>query len=407
MVSCSWQKMAKCHRHVNGGLISPAEKVLGNEDLLYEILLLVASKSLLRHQCVSRQWGSLISDPCFVRLHTQKVTSVASSAIFLVGECTKSPIYLSKMENEYQIVETNPLDMEEKLLNRAKSGLFIRHSCNGLICIACPVDKLYSIESFWCQVYNPCSRCFASNPRPCSNQVSGYLAAMNLAFNPLESDHFKIIGIWEDMIKFSFFIYSSKTNSWKDTGVSLDARYYTYNFGDYGESQYFFRNGVFLNGNLHWVSNTKSFLCFDTIGVRFEPMPCTPVSSDGRNIRYFGAYGGRLHLIENKHNQAMIFNVMEMRNDYSEWYVKSKVDINFVTKIYPRVMGEYGYLNILSLMWVKDEQQKMKLMLSVPGKIISCDVDEETVTELFDVQPERSYYKSYHVYDHFESLFKF
>ncbi|CDP16130.1 unnamed protein product [Coffea canephora] len=44
-----------------------------NEDLLTQILLKLPPKSLLRFQCVSKQWLSLISDPVFRRRHSSSI----------------------------------------------------------------------------------------------------------------------------------------------------------------------------------------------------------------------------------------------------------------------------------------------------------------------------------------------
>ncbi|XP_019244550.1 PREDICTED: uncharacterized protein LOC109224425 [Nicotiana attenuata] len=89
------------------------------------------------------------------------------------------------------------------------------------------------------------------------------------------------------------------------------------------------------------------------------------------------------------------FYILELEVNYSGWFVKYHVNLDFLPNLYPVMVNqemnppeEYAYTNVFStICFLDDEKDKARLLLSIPGKIISYDMNDEMIEELADVKP--------------------
>ncbi|KAK4489395.1 hypothetical protein RD792_005204 [Penstemon davidsonii] len=124
---------------------------------------------------------------------------------------------------------------------------------------------------------------------------------MGLAFDPAKSPHYHVVCVHEctkngDLL-FRIHIYSSKTGSWKICGNP-------------------FSSPLISAPAVHW-NWTKRF------------------------IYYFGESCDHLHFIVACQYEIR-FDVYEMKRDYSEWFVKYKVDLSQVVAAYPEMIRDYN-----------------------------------------------------------------
>nr|XP_033513135.1 F-box protein At5g07610-like isoform X3 [Nicotiana tomentosiformis] len=170
-----------------------------------------------------------------------------------------------------------------------------------------------------------------------------------------------------------------------------------YDCDEYGGADLCFYYGVFWNGAVHWVSQTGPFLCFEVGNCSFRQMPTPPIPEEQwhRNIEYFGECGGHLHLIHHNDNQSTEFDILELEVNYSGWFVKYHVNLEFLPNLHPVMVNqetnppeEYAYTNVFSMIcFHDDEKDKARLLLSIPGKIILYDMNDGVIEELADVKP--------------------
>ncbi|KAK4355355.1 hypothetical protein RND71_024326 [Anisodus tanguticus] len=236
------------------------------------------------------------------------------------------------------------------------------------------------------------------------------IVAMNLGFDPSKSSNYKIVCIVRDKLElFRFFIFSSDTTIWKESGQVR---------GDF-----YFGRGVFLNGVIYFVSKHSHFLYFDLDNESLEIMPSSsvPEGRNGGKIKYFGESAGKLHLIEENVLRPTLLNVFELEKDYSKWFVKYVVDLDDLTHVFPlMVINEPESLDVIGyqfdvLCFIDGEKEgKTILVLSLPEKMISYDIKSMSIKELLKVPLEELHlsmegflvynYKWYHAYKHIETL---
>lgn len=102
-----------------------------------------------------------------------------------------------------------------------------------------------------------------------------------------------------------------------------------------------FKNGVFWNGAIHWLSDWGDSLCFDVEEEQMRDIPMPSGNDDVRLYRYFGESGHHLHLVEVYGSENLQFDVYEMERDHSGWFVKYRVDLNPVAAAFPETVRGY------------------------------------------------------------------
>jgi len=117
------------------------EMLILPQELIAEILSLLPVESLVRFQCVSKAWFSLINDPYFIKMHLH----TNRQRIFLIGKECKSAAnswrgerYLVNISNEDRLgdpVKIFPPFPSFYRPENIKYRTSVIGSCNGLVCI--------------------------------------------------------------------------------------------------------------------------------------------------------------------------------------------------------------------------------------------------------------------------------
>ncbi|CAI9098935.1 OLC1v1035674C1 [Oldenlandia corymbosa var. corymbosa] len=284
------------------------------------------------------------------------------------------------------------------------------HSCNGLVAIA--LKNHFGGVFFY--VYNPttCHRRLLPQlyarvtyfpkrsakydcPMICP-QASDLFVDLNIAYDPLKSDNYRVVYVWYDDWWFRVAIYASETGDWLDANCNLD--YY---------SDIIDWKGILWNGDLHWVSSKWFTICLDIENGCEKHIPailpkvavCIPEDPQSLKswpeIIFFGVSGGDLCLIGLKEPKSFLFDVFVMELDYSCWNVKYCLDLSPLGTLYPLMVCEENdphnewFRCKLSVLCCADEKgEEPELLISLPGKIVSFDTKAILVKEIADVAPE-------------------
>ncbi|XP_026404815.1 F-box protein At5g07610-like isoform X1 [Papaver somniferum] len=246
-------------------------------------------------------------------------------------------------------------------------------------------------------VYSPVTKHFKVLSRPQVNE-HGYLwiCSASLAFDPLQSPHYKVVCIWRnDMVNHHIEIYSSSTDSWWVSGCPVPA-----------PKIMFYTSGVFWNGSLHWISlrNFSFYFDIDQDLIKVMPMPPTNPGIDKIRVEYFGVCQGHLNLIQTSGSSITRFDILEMESDYSGWNVKYHVNLEALTALYferPELLNHSRF----SVLLVHEEEESSSLVLQIQDKIISYDIRSCRFIKLHDLsQIHGNVSKLYRYYDAYQYI---
>ncbi|XP_027154962.1 F-box protein At5g07610-like [Coffea eugenioides] len=372
-----------------------------NEDLLTQILLKLPPKSLLRFQCVSKQWLSLISDPVFRRRHSSRIRRYPTTDfLFFSSDSYRNEIDLLSFSGDWVDSVGN---VSSPLRYSLEGEILSLQSCNGLLCIQFMVNDI-SRELI---VYNPTTCKHRSIPWPYAESIPLVIRYTNIAFDPVKSDYYKLVCVGVDLngTFYRFLVYSSEAGVWS---VSRDA------LGMDSDSAYYFGKGVLWNGDVHFLGSDCCTLCFDIENECLQPStPRIPTNLEvvGRwDIRYFGETGGNLYVICLNKPKAMLFDVFALKRDYSQWVVKYRVDFAPLITCYPE-MKNRGFHTPCFV--VDKEGKKARIVILVEDKFIYYDIHGMFVKELVEVVPvyaevggwgDSTWYRWCEAYQHVDTL---
>ncbi|XP_059669334.1 F-box protein At5g07610-like [Cornus florida] len=352
---------------------SPADEVASNDDLLIEILIHLPVKSLLQFKSVSKRWLSLITSP---HLSNRRYPYPCTpSGLFLRPLCG-NPFNHHILEEEFI-----PIDNRGNLTSAPfgacsyfpdLSSVRILDSCNGLLC--CSSSSRVECEENY-HVYNPTTKQFITLPEP-GQGVQRNIDCLSLAFDPSKSTDL----VYREC--FQIEIYSSETRRWRKSVELFNAGYAQ------------FDNGVYWNGAINWISSWGYWWYFNIDHDRLGTMPMQPHCDERfkRPFRYFGKSHDHLHLVEIYFMTQ--FDVYEMKRDYSEWFVKYRVDLEGVVSAFPEMilnhfdpldLESYAF-SILSLVRGERDEESF-LVLHTPGKVLRYNIADKTFKKLCDVGP--------------------
>ncbi|MED6221957.1 hypothetical protein PIB30_059762 [Stylosanthes scabra] len=227
------------HKHRHRHRHSSGDAVLGDEDLLTEILLRLPVKDLLRCKCVCQKWKSLISEPQFCYRHTLGLCPKHNPDLYPSGimvrpsSRTLEKVHIIPFTNNTKKRFNQHLDVHNKLDGQLR--YYVLGSCNGLLLWNSSSKK--SRSSRRRELVQECSSFYVSNP------TTGYCVRIDrfghddsnasrskpyLVFEPCKSPHYKVIffdkvvGDREDdelTTKTKLCVYSSETGSWSKHDV--------------------------------------------------------------------------------------------------------------------------------------------------------------------------------------------
>ncbi|KAF7152842.1 hypothetical protein RHSIM_Rhsim01G0014100 [Rhododendron simsii] len=332
---------------------SPAEEVIANNvDILTEILLRVRAKSLIRFKSVSKHWFSLISSSQFSTTHSRRNPKPSISGWFFSWKSIPlyHPIY-------------NPIPQT------------ITHSCNGLL--------LYEFAYLTPPVYmvcNPTTGKYALIPKPIEFSSGPKLLRLwgssYLAFDPSKSPRYKVafVGFYPGILNIHIYIYCSESASWKQILAPGTRRGHT----------------AICGGVIHWLNDDNIVVGFDVYSEKMIKMPNAPKMLCDFYIRYFGGCGGRLILILDRNPDEVEFKILEMDKDYGSWTMECEFHLRDVMSALQPIAPYSGKkFSILSV--VEEEEEKgYSLILALPGKVVSYNLQLKTWNVLRDAAPGES-----------------
>ncbi|KAK3219044.1 hypothetical protein Dsin_013014 [Dipteronia sinensis] len=352
---------------------SPKRTHVLMNDEMFNILVRLPLKSLLQCKCVCKWWQNLISDPVFISNYSRQHPQYQVSGFYL-----EKYLFL-QLHSELLFI---PWDGQDEAVPETSlsfigddNGIYIKHSCNGLL--LCSSFRCHDEDREY-YICKPTTKQYLPLPKPPCKKVLG----ISIAYDPNKSPHYQVICISESEVSFNHHqikIYSSATGSWRDSGnpfIIFD--------------EMLFNRGVYWNGSLHWVGNGDLSLRFDVQKELMLTMPMPPIPEEHleRKLSYFGESGGHLYLIEIYDPRTAVFDVMEMRSDYSGWSVKYHVDINNLKACYYNAMVRkhryvFSVLHILHRQ-VGDEDESV-LALQIRGALLLYNLGDNTFMELPDM----------------------
>lgn len=345
---------------------SSSETVASIDHLLTCILLRLPMKSLVRFKLVSKHWHSLITDPHFC-LRRNPNPNPAVGLFLHFSNFSVSPRFQYISFSPNKSVTKPPFRRLNFTAHGSRIGIL--QSCNGLL-LCCSFRAVGNPKYY---VYNPTVRRFSTLPeldkRGC---VWTDKHAMSLAFDPSNSPHYKVICVRElRSSQHQFKIYSSERGPWRKCGEPFAA-----------SAGIDFGKGVYWNGSIHWLSNEHGDgndpLCFDLESemARVFPKPPSLEHGNRRSNYYFGESCGHLYYVE-MFGERVDTDVYEMKRDYSEWFVKYKVDISCVVASYPEMVRrefdvaerDYYVCSVFSVVRGEREEDSF-LVLQIPGRVV-------------------------------------
>ncbi|KAL3650401.1 hypothetical protein CASFOL_006804 [Castilleja foliolosa] len=289
---------------------SPAQIVASIDDLLIEIIQRLPLKHTVQLRLISKYWSSLILDPKISLLRIRPAVG------FIFEVLNKGHSYIIFFDKSI----SSPIRKMTPTTNDTFNCHYnVISSCNGLLlCFIYRAGPKY-------YVCNPTTGIYIALPQVVFDNTNESICGMYLAFDPSKSPHYKVVCVLRCLRGWlrSFEVYSSETGTWRKGGELFTANV---NFNYHG--------GVYWNGAIHWVKIvTKpqecvyfSLDCDDQTPKVFPNPPLQDDKSYQRSDYYFGESCDHLHFVD-AHRELDEFIVYEMKRDYSEWFVKFKVNV--------------------------------------------------------------------------------
>lgn len=190
-------------------------------DVMLSILARLPVKSLVRFKSVCKPWNNLVSNPKFVKIH---------SDLF-----PQSPKTFSAQPH---VLKCSILGLEPTKLDLDNTVEFFLESCNGLICMGRP---LFTKEVV---LWNPATRLWKCLPHSKADFGVADMVSLGFGCNH-DGDDFKVVRIFclrGKKMRVGVEVYSSKSDSWKTMKVGFKFRVL------------YPKNHAIVNGNPYWYA---------------------------------------------------------------------------------------------------------------------------------------------------------
>ncbi|XP_042058918.1 F-box protein At5g07610-like [Salvia splendens] len=348
---------------------SSYETVASIDHLLTCILLRLPFKSLIRFKLVSKHWHSLITDPHFCRLRNPNPNPAIG--LFLHFNFSISPMsqYLPFSLNQSTKPPFRTLNFTK---HNPRAGIL--QSCNGLLlCCSFHSRPVHNRKYY---IFNPTTTRFSTLPK--IDYVDRNISGMNLGFDPAKSPHYKVVCVTGlSSVRYQIELYSSERGPWRECGQPFVLT---------AGSHFNFRKGVYWNGAIHWLNiGHGDSLYFNLENETTGSFPTPPNQLwEVRSSVYFGESCDHLHYMEMP-NRQVEFDVYEMKRDYSEWFVKYKVDLRGVVASYPEMKQEkydtedvdVYVISFFSVIRGEKEEDSF-FVFHIPGRVVRYDLACQT-----------------------------
>ncbi|XP_028803726.1 putative F-box/kelch-repeat protein At1g12870 [Neltuma alba] len=266
------------------------------------ILVRLPVKSLIRFQCVSKEWKNLFKTPSFIAEHLQHSTHQNPLLIFEDFDFyDRFRLRLLNREMRVRDVQTHPR------INSRHSFVWAVNSCNGLICIVGLLHRTQSLSIF---LWNPATRKLREVPAGDYDLWVIVSLYVGFGFSPTLNDY-KIVKIRMNNLWVinEVEVYSLNKRRWKEVELgSLDGVAVT-------------SHGFTFNGAIFWIGSNLGgsiLVSFDIATEVFTLIPMPPIRLWGTRT-----YSHKLTVYDNK--LAMLFpegdsvHLWVMEEEKYEW----------------------------------------------------------------------------------------
>ncbi|XP_016438022.1 F-box protein At5g07610-like isoform X2 [Nicotiana tabacum] len=270
---------------------SAVDVIAGNADLLYEILLRLPARSLIRFSLVCKFWCSIITSIQFRFSHSRTLAfsnALTPSGIYFYN-CLTDPQKVESLPLTDNVTSLPPLEVVDHMaatLGDALKDLHVKdtqvkvtQSCNGLLmCVITCKTGVSNIRRG--MVYNPANKGCHLLPTPYDNKYSE-VVCYNLIVDPLEPPYYKAVCIkhvdsYSSDVEVSVYVPGSE--SWRSCcRFSLP----------YGMR---FDSGVFWNGAIHWIGEYSIYFDAKSQEIVRKNMPPRPQGDCTQKIRLISAF---------------------------------------------------------------------------------------------------------------------
>jgi F-box interacting protein len=233
------------------------------QDLQIDILVRLPVKSLLRFQCVSKSWKSLIRSPDFISMHTNHNESTDNYAHLVQGclyrdgneeeiECFRSKLHqFDNSFREFQKIEF-PSQTRDGFLD-------VVLDCKGLLLLTTYLPSVWTVLNGYrfrrFILWNPAARLTMTLPTPCidipnSNYLYYYYnCAHGFGFDDKSNDYKVLRIVYGHNGRTMAELFKLRTGAWETISVIDDFRYVVVS----GASR------AFVNGATHWIGYHSKF----------------------------------------------------------------------------------------------------------------------------------------------------
>ncbi|XP_034197824.1 uncharacterized protein LOC117613315 [Prunus dulcis] len=248
-------------------------------DLLCNILFRLSHKDLLKCKMVAKSCHQIISH-VWVRRFWSRVPLLGLYFCTLPQPDDPDHQIIFVFVQDYGFLEKSVPDFYD-LVRSQKRNTSDNHldCCNGLV-------LLYNPSTYQFCVCNPITKQHASIPTTCLHENEYFCAA--LAFDPIESNHFRVVRIdysrqltslksTSTPLDMVMDIFSSQSRKWVRHGLQLDPMFIE-GFKTFKLCRHF----VYLLGVLYSLTSSGKILCIDlnTIKARAFDLPHGPEDDD-------------------------------------------------------------------------------------------------------------------------------
>ncbi|KAF4347590.1 hypothetical protein G4B88_009946 [Cannabis sativa] len=227
-----------------------------NNDVFFEVLSLLPTKTLFQLKCVSKAWNNLISDRSFIQSQLQRTKLSISGFIFQdkfpwLNKDIKTVTYIPVDEEDFQF--------KHKIFDFLPEDVVVLSSCHGLICCR----SCFPTQDPTIYICNPLNK----EMTKLSWNSLGNDSIISLAFDPSQnsidiSTEFKLVTVeafeiggeeeQEEKRCITFEIYSSRTKEWLKSREICQCN-----------SNILNNKSIFVKGILYWQTDGDNILTFD------------------------------------------------------------------------------------------------------------------------------------------------